>query len=151
MWGLNKNARAAVEHPIGRIPREQDLSWDAVRITQIQRTGLENTDSGSVFVRGQVARPFTRRVLVISGIVRPRSVCRRIAAGRPLPRKRSLLCHRLAQAVLATFVLAFGHSPATLFSLGNCISLSDPAFDAKACPNTKHPHLRSSSRQVKGA
>jgi hypothetical protein len=71
------------EQPIGRIPGEQDLSWDAVSTTQIQRTGLENPDFSSVFVRGRVARPFTRRVPVTSAIAMPRSVCRRFAAGRP--------------------------------------------------------------------
>ena len=83
MRGLNQNARAAVEQPIGRIPGEQDLPWDAVSITQIQRTGVENPDFGSVFVRGRDARPFTRRVPVTSAIVRTSSVCRRFAAGRP--------------------------------------------------------------------
>ncbi|MFN6149295.1 MAG: ATP-binding protein, partial [Planctomyces sp.] len=38
---------------------------------------------GSVFVRGRVARPLTRRVPVTSAIVRTSSVCRRFAAGRP--------------------------------------------------------------------
>jgi hypothetical protein len=81
--GLNKNARSAVEQPIGRIPGEQDLPWDAASITQIQRTGLKNPDFGSVYVRGRVARPFTRRVPVTSDTVRTSSVCRRFAAGRP--------------------------------------------------------------------
>jgi len=81
--GLNKNARSAVEQPIGRIPGEQDLPWDAASTTQILRTGLKNPDFGSVFGRGTVARLFTRRVPVTSAIARPRSVCRRFAAGRP--------------------------------------------------------------------
>jgi len=64
VWGLNKKCPSGFAQPIGRIPGEQDLPWDAVSITQIQRTGLENPDFGSVFVRGWVARPFTRRVLL---------------------------------------------------------------------------------------
>ena len=52
MWGLNKKCPSGFAQPIGRIPGEQDLPWDAVSITQIQRTGLENPDFGSVFVRG---------------------------------------------------------------------------------------------------
>ena len=83
MWGPNKKCPSGFAQPIGRTPGEQDLPWDAVSITQIQRTGLENPDFGSVFVRGTVARPFTRRVPVTSGIARTRSVCRRFAAGRP--------------------------------------------------------------------
>ena len=83
MWGLNKKCPSGFAQPIGRTTGEQDLPWDAVSITQIQRTGLENPDFGSVFVRGRVARPFTRRVPVTSAIVRTSSVCRRFAAGRP--------------------------------------------------------------------
>ena len=83
MRGLNKKCPSGFAQPIGRIPGEQDLPWDAVSITQIQRTGVENPDFGSVFVRGRVARPFTRRVPVTSAIVRTSSVCGRFAAGRP--------------------------------------------------------------------
>ena len=83
MRGLNKKCPSGFAQPIGRTPGEQDLPWDAVSITQIQRTGVENPDFGSVFVRGRVARPFTRRVPVTSAIVRTSSVCRRFAAGRP--------------------------------------------------------------------
>ena len=52
MWGLNKKRPSGFAQPIGRIPGEQDLPWDAVSITQIQRIGLENPDFGSVFVQG---------------------------------------------------------------------------------------------------
>jgi len=83
VWGLNKKRPSGFAQPIGRIPGEQDLPWDAVSITQIQRIGLENPDFGSVFVRGMVARPFTRRVPVTNAIVRTSSVSRRFAAGRP--------------------------------------------------------------------
>ena len=55
MWGPNKKCPSGFAQPIGRTPGEQDLPWDAVSITQIQRTGLENPDFGSVFVRGRVA------------------------------------------------------------------------------------------------
>ncbi|MFO0131999.1 MAG: ATP-binding protein, partial [Planctomyces sp.] len=81
--GPQKKCPSGFAQPIGRTPGEQDLPWDAVSITQIQRTGLENPDFGSVFVRGRVARPLTRRVPVTSVIVRTSSVCRRFAAGRP--------------------------------------------------------------------
>ncbi len=83
MWGLNKKCPSGFAQPIGRTTGEQDLPWDAVSITQIQRTGVENPDFGSVFVRGRVARPFTRRVPVTIATVRTSSVCRRFAAGRP--------------------------------------------------------------------
>ena len=83
MRGLNKKCPSGFAQPIGRTTGEQDLPWDAVSITQIQRTGVENPDFGSVFVRGRVARPFTRRVPVTSAIVRTSSVCGRFAAGRP--------------------------------------------------------------------
>ncbi len=81
MRGLNKKCPSGFAQPIGRILGEQDLPWDAVSITQIQRTGLENPDFGSVFVRGMVAGLFTRRVLVTSGGCGPR-----FAKRRPLQR-----------------------------------------------------------------
>jgi len=112
--GLNTNARAAFEQPIGRIPGEQDLAWDAVSITQIQRIGRENSDFGNVFVRGNVVRLLTRPVPVTSAIVRISSVCRSFTAGRPLRRKRSLLRHHFAQTALAASARAVRHLPETL-------------------------------------
>ncbi|MFN7869498.1 MAG: ATP-binding protein [Planctomyces sp.] len=82
MRGLDKKCLSGFAQPIWRIPGEQDIPWDADSITQIQRTGVENPDFGSVFVRGRVARPFIRRVPLTSAIVRTSSVCRRFAAGR---------------------------------------------------------------------
>ena len=50
--GPQKKCPSGFAQPIGRTPGEQDLPWDAVSTTQIQRTGVENPDFGSVFVRG---------------------------------------------------------------------------------------------------
>ncbi len=47
VWGLTRNARAAFRQSIERIPREQDLPWDAVGRTPFRRTGLENPNFGS--------------------------------------------------------------------------------------------------------
>jgi hypothetical protein len=125
--GLNTNARAAFEQPIGRIPGEQDLAWDAVSITQIQRIGRENSDFGNVFVRGNVVRLLTRPVPVTSAIVRISSVCRSFTAGRPLRRKRSLLRHHFAQRPWQRPRVPSG-------------------ICQRPCSNTKHPPQRFRSR-----